>query len=627
MKKSLKDIRIVYLYINLPFWIYVFVVSLVLLAFSVGTVLSFHYLHNTDSYWKDIGWYLLLGVLGGIGEVIYGIYKSIKKENQELIANSESPAQSNSLVRVSGLELSVLLGTLVFAGVVAYGAHYVIIDQEQREYEEEQQRIADGENHRTVLKELKLIARAIDRQYGEKGELPNRVNDLELRSDVPLQDPWGKEYVIARVQGDLIIVCYGRDGKSGGEDYDSDYFLGPDRNINRGEFDGKQIRLTQEDQKKSPSKYLSLVEKEKKEQFQTHWLKIKKQWKDAQSKESLLKNEGVYRSARVAYKSAANEFITFDYRRTAAKRLEELCQQLQKLEEERKLLVEELRKAENSLEQLGKIDKKYRDRMEHVPALVIVKAKLESAQKTLDRGYFNGGRQTAAQVIQIYERAEAQLDKVKKVVEQEEKAAEEAKKIALEKEVLRKEEEKKKAEVLKKEQAKKAEELAKKKEEEKSKAPDIQPGKSFKRVEKFTNPESLRYWTWSHDLSLSSSGLRGGRHSKTTLSSRVELIGDFTIKVKASYGKARFRNTGNAYLYLCGHRFKINTSRAKAFSIDYTIKRTRNTLYVTRGKTKSKYEIPKDHLDKPARLSFYWRSRTSNVKSIEITAKEAVEWK
>ncbi len=145
----------------------------------------------------------------------------------------------------------------------------------------------------------------------------------------------------------------------------------------------------------------------------------------------------------------------------------------------------------------------------------------------------------------------------------------------------------------------------------------------FERDETFTDAAAMaQYWN-VRGIAASTSGARGGRSSRCSLQPKFGLVGDFTIDIDASFGKARFTNTGGSYLTVCGHKFKLN-SRAKKMTVKVRLHREGNTLEYTRGEHTERREIAAEHADKPASFYMFWRSRTAHFRSVRVRADEAV---
>ena len=100
----------------------------------------------------------------------------------------------------------------------------------------------DGEenkyNIRYAKENIRLIRVAVADYYEDTGNFPEKLKDLveqppntqgwrgRYLKNNALIDPWGNDYVIEKsTETDFIIICYGADGKPGGDGASEDISL------------------------------------------------------------------------------------------------------------------------------------------------------------------------------------------------------------------------------------------------------------------------------------------------------------------------------------------------------------------------------------------------------------------
>lgn len=82
----------------------------------------------------------------------------------------------------------------------------------------------------TAKAQIKSFQKAIEAYKGNKGRLPEELNDLVdaqngahfLAGTMIPKDPWDNEYLYTTRESKYTIISYGADGEPGGDKYDSD---------------------------------------------------------------------------------------------------------------------------------------------------------------------------------------------------------------------------------------------------------------------------------------------------------------------------------------------------------------------------------------------------------------------
>ena len=132
---------------------------------------------------------------------------------------------NRSISRSAGFSLLEMLAVIVLIGIVAG----IVVNQVGKNVDKGKWNAGKGQ--------IQKVAMAVESYALDNGSPPAKLEDLVTKpsgatnwkpgyaKESDLKDPFGHPffYKVPGEHGDFDIVFYGKDGKSGGEDYNADY--------------------------------------------------------------------------------------------------------------------------------------------------------------------------------------------------------------------------------------------------------------------------------------------------------------------------------------------------------------------------------------------------------------------
>lgn len=149
------------------------------------------------------------------------------------------------------------------------------------------------------------------------------------------------------------------------------------------------------------------------------------------------------------------------------------------------------------------------------------------------------------------------------------------------------------------------------------------------RTYKFDDADEMaKSWRWKADFKMTPDGAHDARGPDNELVSRFSLDGDFAVDLNADFGSASYTNTGGMHITICGREIGFdggwNFGGWGGCSIRVRVQRLGNEILLIRDGFALVATVPEAERNKPTHWRLWWRSRTSHIREIKVTAERII---